>query len=108
MSIGLGQTDVKRGGKALIPGTKALLQADYEEYWPVSNDKFPLSTAQDQYPGYTIEQIRDYNTIDEGTLTNEALKYFKDQPSINDKKGHVIESVATKQRTDRKLLYYSN
>jgi hypothetical protein len=45
MSIGLGQTEVKRGGKALIPGTKALLQADYEEYWPVSNDKFPLSTA---------------------------------------------------------------
>jgi hypothetical protein len=39
----------------MIPDTKALKTADYEDYWPVDNQKLPNSTQEDQYPGYSGE-----------------------------------------------------
>lgn len=54
--IGLGiGADHQYRGKALIPGTKALKHADYEDYWPVHKDALPPSTFQQEYPGYSEE-----------------------------------------------------
>ena len=64
-------------GKASVPGSKALKNAQIDEYYPHSSrTKMPNSSNRGEYVTYSKDDFANKNQLDESTLKKEAMKYF--------------------------------
>ena len=94
---------MQQKGKARKPGCKALLQADYEDYYPVDTN-VPLVPSSQSYRKYPLEEVRRFNNFSEASLNQDAQRFFQEQDKLEDKKGLVTENEITKHRVDQNFL----
>ena len=95
--------DEQQKGKARRQRSKALLQADYQDYYPFDAN-VPLVASSQTYREYRSEEVDQYNNFCEASLNQDAQRFFKEQDKLEDKKGLVTDNVITKHKVDQNFL----